>query len=465
MCCLDPSVTGQLGFLLSVVSVVGLSFFSGYAGYLLGLLRPRLRPPRFLARVARVLPRSVGSSLSESVSATLVAQAVTMPLTVDAFGGISLVAPLANALVAPLFSLLVGLGMAAACTCRVPVASGVALLACDAVSGVMLRVARVLSGVPCAMLPVASAGLAGYVVAVGVGVGILLWWPEPTRRRLALVACAATAACVSALAAWRFLAPARVVVLDVGQGDAILVQDGGSSVLIDTGPGDSVADALARYHVLHLDAVVLTHLHDDHVGGLESLEGRVGIDEVLVARGVADDVPASLSETIEAQTHRPPGELSRGDAVEVGGFELRCVWPEKEVDGRENADSLCFSLAYASDGGSLSAYLTGDAEEDETRRVIAAGGVGDVDFLKVGHHGSAVSIDSEEAATLDAEVAVASAGEGNRFGHPTSECTDVLERSGSRFLCTKDVGDVEVSPGREGPRVSCRRALDADPVG
>lgn len=101
------------------------------------------------------------------------------------------------------------------------------------------------------------------------------------------------------------------------------------------------------------------------------------------------------------------------------------------------------------------ALLTGDAEKDETAQVIAAGDAGDIDLLKVGHHGSAVSITAEEAALLRPEVSVASAGENNRYGHPRRECVVALESAGSLFLCTKDAGDVTVEPGEKGPAVSC----------
>ena len=83
--------------------------------------------------------------------------------------------------------------------------------------------------------------------------------------------------------------------------------------------------------------------------------------------------------------------------------------------------------------------------------------MGDIDLLKVGHHGSAVSVSAEEARALSPEVSVASAGEGNRYGHPRAECVEALESAGSRFLCTFDAGDVVVYPGVSGPRVSTQR--------
>jgi competence protein ComEC len=137
------------------------------------------------------------------------------------------------------------------------------------------------------------------------------------------------------------------------------------------------------------------------------------------------------------------------------------VWPRSVVDGSENAHSIELVGEWDDATRSLSVLLTGDAERDETGAVIEAGDVGDIDLLKVGHHGSEVSLTPEQAQSLSAEVAVASAGEHNSYGHPTEECVSILEESGSLFLCTKDAGDVELRPGREGPLVLTQRPIEA----
>ena len=246
--------------------------------------------------------------------------------------------------------------------------------------------------------------------------------------------------------------------MDVGQADAILVADGSSTLLVDAGLDGRVAAALSRNHVRHLEAVVLTHLDEDHVGGLDDLVGVCSVGEVYVAEGVAGLMGDELKSTVERLCGHGPRELGYGDVISCGDFTARVVWPRGPVEGSDgNADSVVLSVLYDVGGRSLSALLTGDAEREQTGEVLAAGDVGDIDFLKVGHHGSAVSVSAEEAKALSPEVSVASAGEGNRYGHPRAECVDALEAAGSRFLCTIDAGDVVVYPGATGPRVSTQR--------
>ena len=85
--------------------------------------------------------------------------------------------------------------------------------------------------------------------------------------------------------------------------------------------------------------------------------------------------------------------------------------------------------------------------------------MGDIDVLKVGHHGSKVSVSDELLQELKPEAAIASAGEGNRYGHPSKACMEALEERDVTFFCTKDQGDITVFPGREGIRVDVAQAV------
>lgn len=457
----NPTLPGQLGYLLSVMSVTGLCVFSPHANYLLKCVL-RLHLPRWLSdRQRRVLFKGL-DALRSTLAATLVCQVVTLPVTSEAFGRIALIAPVSNVLFAPLLGVLLPVGLVLGLLWWLPGVGGLILALGDYVGSIPLDVLHGLSRTPWASV---STSMSALPIGPLTAALLLVWyftWPKARVRQTAAAAMAFVAASAVCVLAWRYGAPARIVVLDVGQGDAILVQDHGSAVLVDTGPDDAVVDALARQHVLHLDAVVLTHLHDDHFTGLFSLDGAVSCDVVLVAKGVAPHVEGDLLKSCQELTGTTPQELAYGSVLHVGGFDLRMIWPQQEVDGYENSESLQLLVTYQQRNRSLVVLLTGDAEQDELAACLQSGEVGDIDLLKVGHHGSEVSLTREEAQALDPELAVASAGEANRYGHPAPECVAVLEDAGAVFLCTKDVGDVEVRPAERGLQVKTFPLTDHD---
>lgn len=461
MALVDPGATGQLGFLLSVASVAGLATFSPYMNYALEVLAPMPPLPRGLPYKVRTKALDQLASLRSTLAATLVCQAVTLPFVLPLFAQLSLVAPLANVLLGIPFAWLVSLGSLAAALAWAPPLAAALLVPCDLLSDLSLAILRQLARIPLASIPLSADQLTSSIITLGLMVALLMAWPDLRREDLLRSTAAILLGAALIVARWRYLVPPRVVVLDVGQGDAILIQDGPAAMLVDTGVEGSLAPALAREHVLHLDAVALTHMHDDHTGGVADLVGTLSCDRVLVGEGVSSAMPRELAGEASRLTGGSAQELRYGDVLHVGGFELRVVWPYGPSAGDTNADSLEMSLSYRRGGCGLTALLTGDAEEDQTSQVIAAGDAGDIDFLKVGHHGSEVSLDPASAAALSPEVAVASAGEGNEYGHPRPACIHVLTQAGATFLCTIQCGDVTVEPGRDGPVVTTSRPLVA----
>lgn len=429
MVAVNPGVVFDLGFQLSAMSVLFILTLGRYLQWLL---------------LCMGLPEVIAAPLSM----TLVAQWATLPLTVPVFGQLSLIAPFANLVVGPLMTAVLVVGLIA-----VPLASllpmfGVLLAVPLFLARLSIFVAEVLAGVPMAAVGVhmgAGACIAAYVTALGV---FALWRPWG-RWQLWGMCIAVLALVLGYTARWVWFAPAAVTVLNVGQGDAILLRDGARSLLVDAGVDEQAATALARNHVLRLDAVLITHWDRDHWGGLPEVLETVEVDRLLVAEGASASLPPELSEVFHGEVI----EVKAGDMLHIGGFSCRAVWPVQPVSGEENADSLCLDVRYCEADRELCMLLTGDSECDQAAEYVEE--VGDIDVLKVGHHASAVSVDQDMLRVLDPEFAVASAGEGNSYGHPTMECQDELAAYGVRFVCTKDAGDVVISPAREGVHVRC----------
>lgn len=439
---LDPGVVFDLGFQLSAMSVLFITVFASYVTFTL----ERLRVPALLA---------------EPLALTLVAQWATLPLTIPVFGEVSLIAPVANLIVGPIMSalLVTGLVSVALATAVQMAASvfgpavslvlghvGVLMWAPRSLAQLAMFLAESFARVPFASISVPGAA---WLPLAFYGAAVLLYvrWRAVSPRGLGACASVLAALLVLHVVRWTLFAPAGVTVLDVGQGDAILLRDGAHAVVVDAGVDDATRAALARNHVFRLDAVVVTHWDRDHWGGLPDLAQTIPVDSLIVAEGAADGAPEEVRDL-----GVPIVELREGDALGVGAFSCAVVWPDAPVGGEENADSLVLDVGYRQGGRALSMLLTGDTERDELARYVRE--VGDIDVLKLGHHGSKVSVDSASLDVLDPEVAIASAGEGNSYGHPDPTCVDVVEKSGARFLCTKDVGDITITPGEQGVRVT-----------
>lgn len=447
MMLMDPCVAEQLAFRLSVASVAALCVWDPLVGYLLACLVPSRPPVRMPYALKRRIAR-LGDGVRGSMAASMTCQLATLPLVAPVFGQLSLIGPAMNLLIAGPISASMALGLVAVlcAACGIPIWPLLGL--CDLLLSPVLALMRRSSCLPFACVPVPTGGWLIPCACLLVLVYAYLAWGTVEPRQVRLVVGCACAATAIVWLACRYAAPARIVVLDVGQGDAILVQDGAYAMLVDTGPDQAVVAALLRERVVHLDGVVLTHLHDDHYGGLDDLVGCIPCDRVVVAGGVCEGLPQEIADTCHTLTGTAPRELWYGDVCHVGRFALSMVWPRAPVTGTENPDSIELLVRYGGGDMRLSALLTGDAECGETGSVIEAGDVEAVDLLKVGHHGSEQSLTAEQAATLHPLLSVASAGEGNSYGHPDPSCVALLEEAGSTFLCTKDVGDVDVRPGR-----------------
>lgn len=442
MILIEPASVFQLGFVLSVLSVLGIACFARFAADWVAALFS-WRVPRAVTDVAAV---------------TFVAQAFTLPVTLPTFSVFPLASPLANLLVGPLMTALLVYGIGAVTACSfVTSLTSLMLVPAEFLGTVVAHIASALTAIPYSAFPVSPpAGVCALTLLVLV-TATYYFWPVPSARTARIASVCALALCLGIFLRLRFFAPQRMIVLDVGQGDAILVQSGASSILVDTGPGNAVVSALGRHGVIHLDAVLLTHTDSDHVGGLQSLERLVDVDNVVLACGVPDAMQVgedqALLKTINRIANKDIVTVLAGDELVFGAAHMQILWPASPVPGDKNEDSIVARLSFSSQTH-LSCLLCGDAEQEVLEPLSLAGKIENCDVLKVGHHGSAVSVGPELLAFCDPGLALASAGEGNRYGHPTEQCRATLRQAGVPFLCTIWSGDVTVKPGADEPSVS-----------
>lgn len=438
----SPASAASMGFQLSVLSVLGLALFAGFAQ----------------AWIACAVPVSLPAFVTEALSLTVVSQLFTAPVCLPAFGTVPLLAPLANLVAGPLVGVLLMAGVVCGpLAALVPAAAPWLLAPCTIVAGATCSFAGLLAAVPGAVYAVDATAAVGVPLALAAAF-LYATWPAPSQRVAYTVAGAVILVCLAIHLRWGVFAPARLVVLDVGQGDAVLIQDGSHALLVDTGPGEAVVSALARHHVRRLDAVLITHTDLDHAGGLGYLKGRVRVESVVVARGVgqaAGSGDSDFSRSVLDAVGNDVLEVGAGDAFDVGGFSVAVVWPRTSVSGAQNDESIVAVASYHGAGRTLSALLTGDAESDVVGPLLEDGSLERVDVLKVGHHGSVASTTAAMVRGLDPLVAVASAGKGNRYGHPSAACVAAVEEEGAAFHCTADCGDVELRPAGEGVEVRC----------
>ncbi len=252
----------------------------------------------------------------------------------------------------------------------------------------------------------------------------------------------------------------QVVMLDVGQGDAMLVESGDAAVLVDTGQeGTVLLEALARHGITRLDAVVLSHKDADHTGALSALTGVVEVSHVYIHADLLES--KDCSEVLEVASWVTKGTGAQGvrpgDEICIGSFTMRLLAPQ-QGGSSENDDSLIWLLcAYTQDGKTLArGLLVGDAESEALDDVLDA--AGDIDFYKVGHHGSTDAISDEQMARLKPELSLISVGADNDYGHPTSSTLEVLERGGSKVLRTDLQGDVTLTFGEGVVYANCQRS-------
>lgn len=416
----DPGIGADVGWQLSFAAVLGILAIAA---------------PLRSAIASRLGSRGWRGALAEGAAMTIAATLATAPLIAFHFGALSTTTLLANLLALPAVAPAMWLGMLVAAVGQIPgfpveVLNAIAapLLAyiaqvaawCGGPSWAYVHVRLGAVGLVVSYLVLGTAAVAVPAFVRGRRLRALQRHRSSPRlwRLAAVTGCGAVALGLASVGSGGGASAAepivglRVSVLDVGQGDAILLQPAGApAVLVDGGPpGDGLAVKLDAAGVARLGAALVTHEQSDHAGGIEELLGRFPVARLAYAR---------LSRRLRGEAGAvgvPLLRIAEGDSLRSGRLRLRVLWPPRELltAPLAGADPNAQALVILARWRDFSMLLTADAEAESVPI-----DPGPVDVLKVAHHGSDDAGLEALLGRLAPRLAVISVGADNPFGHPT----------------------------------------------
>ena len=426
----NPLSIASVGFQLSVGSVAGIYlFYRKIRKYLSSRLGGIAKGKNLSAK----LLRGVVSSIAVSLSATV----ITTPLVAYYYGLVSLVSVLANLLVVPVISF-VFYGIMLSC-----VTGGFGVWVGKAVSALIryvFAVTEFLSGLPLAAVYTESIYVVFWLVLVYVLIaGLAMFRPGRVWPGIC-VGCLGL--CMALILSWSepMLDDYRVMVLDVGQGQSVILQSRGSTFLVDCGgdydedAGEKTTEKLLSMGIRRIDGLILTHYDRDHAGGIPYLAEQIAIERIYLPR-TAD------SEELMPQIHTATEDSERiwldSDLVlTFGSCSIRIFAPDGEKSGNES----CASVLFHSE--KYDTLILGDMNAAAERDLLKTRNLPDLELLIVGHHGSNSSTSAELVFRTAPDIAFISVGEDNPYGHPAPEVLNRLMLYGCEIYRTDLQGDL-----------------------
>lgn len=387
--------------------------------------------------------------LASSLSATVGAMVFTVPLCAVYFGSLVLISPLSNLLCLTASSAVFMLGLLAVLASFLWLPLGAVIGFVPALlTRYILWVSGVLASIPYHAVYLTNPYLKYWLVFLYVLFAAACLLRPRQRRKYAV----ATVLAAVSLAATVYLGAPHYTrsgldayVLDVGQGESVLLASGGQFALVDCGSRNSwydaggiAADHLATMGCGTLDYLILTHYDYDHVSGVTELLARTRVGTLLLP-DVADDAGMRLQVELAARNHGADIRYVREETVLPLGESGLTVYPPGEVAG-DNEQCLAILCTY----GDYDLLITGDMNMAAERQLIAKYDLPDIEALVVGHHGSKSSTSEELLEAVKPETGIISVGD-NSYGHPTEDALRRLVLAGVDIYRTDLQGTVHLS--------------------
>ncbi len=434
MLTVNPLTVTSAGFQLSVASVAGIFLFSGrISRWLLDEKRlGRWKKSKLLNKLANYAATSVAVSLSALITTT--------PLTAWYFGTVSLFSALTNLLCLWVVTILF-CGIIAGCILAaiwLPLGQAVAWVLGWLVRYILL-IAGMVAQMPLSAVYTQSVYIVVWLVFCYLLLAVFLLSKE--KRPMILSCCVVIGLCAALLASWiePLLGTYRVTVLDVGQGQCVLLQSQGKTYMVDCGgdydedAADIAASALLSQGIQRLDGLILTHYDKDHVGAAGYLLHRIDTDVVILPEG-------SGADTWDPQILKHhDGEVLRASE------DIRIRWGNADLTvyaswttETSNESSLC--VLFQTEKCDI--LITGDRSIVGEEVLLKTKVLPQLHALVVGHHGAASSTGEALLKALSPDTALISVGEDNSYGHPSQAVLERLQTYGCKIRRTDLEGTI-----------------------
>lgn len=400
------------------------------------------RIPKWKSVLGKLL-RGILTWIATTLAVTLGALLFSIPISALVFHSVSLVGPLTNLLTLWAVS---GTFMAGLLCALIGLISPMAAIVPARLTAwparLVIWVAETISHLPFASLSLGSVYLIGWFLAAYFILLLWLFGRKETRPLIPLSVIGITLCAALLLNVLPSHAGAlTVAALDVGQGASTLLYSKGHAVLVDCGgnagddPGDIAADYLQSLGTSRLDALILTHYHSDHAGGVPELLSRIKVS-MLILPDVTPEEPLRQEILLLAKKYGCDVQLLKQDAhVTFGDASLEIYEPLGSGGANEEGLSVLCTA------GDFDALITGDMNDVVERRLVKYKTLPDIELLMVGHHGSRTSTSEELLLATTPEIAVISSGY-NTYGHPAPEALERLGAAGCEIYRTDQMGNI-----------------------
>ena len=234
-----------------------------------------------------------------------------------------------------------------------------------------------------------------------------------------------------------------IYVLDVGQGDSILLRTESGDILIDAGPDDAQTQLCLRLRALGVKSLLLavfSHADEDHAGGGDGVLSEFPAKEVWLSETETEsDCMSRLLDVCQKQ-QIPIRCVNAGEVMRLGDLTLSVLHPFSNLSSDTNERSIVLKLVHKN----IAALFTGDVGKDAEEAILERYGASQLrcDLYKVGHHGSYSSSSAQFLKAMSPSFAVISCAEGNPYGHPHGEVLERIEEAGATIYRTDLSGEI-----------------------